>query len=207
MDMSGNQNIRHNNRIPLILASASPRRVDLLAQIGVTPDQIIAPHVDETPLKDETPFEMARRLCLLKAQEIHQRHLDSCVLAADTVVAVGRRFLGKAENEAEARRNLEMLSGRSHRVIGGICLLAPGDQKVIKVVTTAVTFKRLDTSEIDAYIKCGEWQDKAGAYAIQGRAGAFVKRMNGSYSNVVGLALCETANALKGLGVQPPGLV
>jgi septum formation protein len=205
--MSDSQNIPQNIRSPLILASSSPRRVDLLAQIGVFPDQIIAPHVDETPLKDESPCEMARRLCLLKAQEIHQHHLDSCVLAADTIVAVGRRILGKAEDEAQARRFLELLSGRSHRVIGGICLLAPGDKKIIKVVSTAVTFKRLDASEIDAYIKSEEWHGKAGAYAVQGRAGAFVKRINGSYSNVVGLGLCETANALKGLGVQPPGLV
>ena len=197
---------RHIN-IPFILASASPRRVDLLAQIGVTPNYILPAHVDEVALKDETPFELARRLCQLKATEIFKDHPDSCVLAADTIVAVGRRILGKAEDEDAARRTLKMLSGRSHKVVGGICLLAPGGKKVVKVVTTAVVFKRLDTSEIEAYIQSGEWHDKAGAYAIQGRAGAFVRRLNGSYSNVVGLALHETANALKGLGVQPPGLI
>lgn len=195
------------NAIPLILASASPRRVDLLAQIGVTPAHIQPAHVDETPLKDETPLAAARRLARLKALEIQKSHPESCILAADTVVAVGRRILGKAEDEAHARRYLEMLSGRSHKVIGGFCVLAPGGKEVTKAVTTRVTFKRLSKDEIDGYIASDEWHDKAGAYAIQGRAGAFVKSLNGSYSNVVGLPLFEVAGALKGLGVRPPGLI
>lgn len=193
--------------VPLILASASPRRVELLAQIGIVPSAVVPADVDETPLDGESPREAAKRLALLKALEIQKSHPDASILAADTVVAVGRRILGKADDEAHARRYLALLSGRSHRVIGGLCVLAPDGRQVLKAVTTAVTFKRLTPSEIDAYIASGEWTDKAGAYAIQGRAGAFVKSLNGSYSNVVGLALFETAGALKGLGVAPPGLI
>ena len=196
-----------NDPAPLILASASPRRVELLAQIGITPDHVMPAHVDETLLKDETAVNAAKRLALLKAQAIHTDHPDSFVLAADTLVCVGRRILGKADDEDHARRTLNLLSGRSHKVVGGLCLLAPNGKQVLKTVTTSVLFKRLDASEINAYIAGGEWHDKAGAYAIQGRAGAFVRRINGSYSNVVGLALFETANAFKGLGAQPPGLI
>lgn len=196
-----------NATLPLILASASPRRVDLLAQIGVTPDHIVPADVDETPLKGESPREAARRLARIKALEVQKSHPDACILAADTVVAVGARILGKAEDEAHARRYLDMLSGRSHKVIGGVCVLAPGGREVLKAVVTQVTFKRLSEQEINAYIASAEWMDKAGAYAIQGRAGAFVRKLNGSYSNVVGLALCEVAGALKGLGANPPGLI
>ena len=196
-----------NAHIPLILASASPRRVELLAQIGVTPTLIVPALVDETPLKDESPREAAKRLAHLKALEIQKIHPQACILAADTVVAVGRRILGKADDEAHARRYLELLSGRSHQVIGGLSLLAPNGREVLKAVTTMVTFKRLSPAEIDGYIASGEWMDKAGAYAIQGRAGAFVKSLNGSYSNVVGLPLFETAGALKGLGFAPSGLI
>jgi len=206
--MPGNQlSGTRNVHIPLILASASPRRVDLLAQIQVTPDSIVPPHIDETPLKDESPREMAVRLCRLKALEVQKNHPDACIIAADTVVAVGHRILGKAENKREAKRMLEMLSGRSHKVIGGLCVLAPGARQVVKAVTTSVTFKRLDTFEIETYIQSEEWMDKAGAYAIQGCAGAFVRRINGSYTNVVGLPLFETANALKGIGFPHLGLV
>jgi len=196
-----------SGHIPLILASASPRRVELLAQIGVTPDQILPAHVDEVAFNDERPIDMARRLADAKAQEIQKDHPDACIIGADTVVAVGRRILGKAEDEAQARAYLTLLSGRSHRVIGGIAILAPGGVSVIKAITTKVQFKRLSAQEIDGYIASDEWHDKAGAYAIQGRAGAFVKSINGSYSNVVGLAVHEIANTLKGIGVHPPGLI
>ena len=196
-----------SGRIPLILASASPRRVELLAQIGITPDQILPADVDEVALNDERPIDMARRLADAKAREIHKNHPDACIIGADTVVAVGRRILGKAEDEAQARAFLSLLSGRTHRVIGGIAILAPDGAEVIKAITTKVQFKRLSIAEIDGYIASGEWHDKAGAYAIQGRAGAFVKSINGSYSNVVGLAVHEVANALKGLGIHPVGLI
>lgn len=196
-----------NVQIPVILASASPRRVELLAQIGVCPHKIVPAQIDETPLKDETSISLVRRLAGAKALEVQKSHPDACIIAADTIVAVGRRILGKAETEAEARRFLELLSGRSHRVIGGLCVLVPDGRAVHKVVTTSVTFKRLDQCEIDGYLACEEWRGKAGAYGVQGRAGAFVRRINGSYTNVVGLALLETAGALKGLGVHPPGLL
>lgn len=196
-----------SGHIPLILASASPRRVELLAQIGVTPDQILPAHVDEVALNDERPIDMARRLADAKALEIQKDHPDACIIGADTVVAVGRRILGKAEDEAQARAYLTLLSGRSHRVIGGVAILAPGGVRVIKAITTKVQFKRLSAQEIDGYIASDEWHDKAGAYAIQGRAGAFVKSINGSYSNVVGLAVHEVANTLKGIGVHPAGLI
>ena len=202
--------LRLTDHVPLILASASPRRVELLAQIGVTPDHILPAHVDEVPLKDERPIDMARRLAEAKAravqQEIHKDHPNACIIGADTVVAVGRRILGKAEDEAEARRYLNLLSGRSHRVIGGLAILSPAGS-VIKAITTKVAFKRLGADEIDGYLASEEWHDKAGAYAIQGRAGAFVKSINGSYANVVGLAVHDVANALKGLGVHPAGLI
>ncbi|OEJ67202.1 septum formation protein Maf [Magnetovibrio blakemorei] len=191
----------------LILASASPRRVELLAQIGITPNLIVPAHVDETPLDRERPIDMARRLADAKAREVHKNHPQACIIGADTVVTVGRRILGKAEDEAQARAFLTLLSGRSHRVIGGLCVLAPDGRAVLRVLTTKVDFKRLSAAEIDGYIASGEWHDKAGAYAIQGLAGAFVKSINGSYSNVVGLAVHDVANALKGLGIHPPGLV
>jgi len=198
-------------QVPLILASASPRRVELLAQIGVTPDQILPAHVDEVALNDERPIDMARRLAVAKAQEIQKSNPDACIIGADTVVAVGRRILGKAEDEAQARAYLTLLSGRSHRVIGGIAILAPGlapgGVEIVKAITTKVQFKRLSDQEIDGYIASDEWHDKAGAYAIQGRAGAFVKSINGSYANVVGLAIHDVANTLKGIGVHPTGLI
>jgi len=193
--------------IALILASASPRRVELLAQIGITPDHIVPAHVDETPLHRERPIDMARRLADAKAHEVQKDFPQACIIGADTVVTVGRRILGKAEDEAQARAFLTLLSGRSHRVIGGLCVLAPDGRSVLRALTTKVDFKRLSEAEIDGYIASGEWRDKAGAYAIQGLAGAFVKSINGSYSNVVGLAVHDVANALKGLGVHPPGLV
>jgi septum formation protein len=193
--------------IALILASASPRRVELLAQIGITPDLIVPAHVDETPLHRERPIDMARRLADAKVREVQKDHPQACIIGADTVVALGRRILGKAEDEAQARAFLTLLSGRSHRVIGGLCVLAPDGRSVLRALTTKVDFKRLSEAEINGYIASGEWRDKAGAYAIQGLAGAFVKSINGSYSNVVGLAVHDVANALKGLGVHPPGLV
>ena len=192
--------------VPLILASASPRRVELLGQIGIVPDHIRPAHIDETPLKNERPIDMARRLAEAKARAVQAEEPEACVIGADTVVAVGRRILGKAETEAEARGFLNLLSGRSHRVIGGLAVLTP-DGAVVRAITTRVTFKRLSNEEIDGYIESDEWHDKAGAYAIQGRGGAFVKAISGSYANVVGLSIYDVAGALKGLGVHPEGLI
>jgi septum formation protein len=186
----------------LILASESPRRVDLLAQIGIVPGLIEAAGVDESPRSGETPSRLARRLAEAKARLVAERFPDDLVLGADTVVACGRRVLGKSDEEDAARRCLGLLSGRRHRVHGGVSVVFGGDVRT-RLVTTAVRFKRLSADELDAYIRCGEWRDKAGAYAIQGRAGAFVIDVFGSYSNVVGLPLYETAALLRGMGLGP----
>ena len=184
----------------LVLASASPRRLELLAQIGIVPDAVTPVDIDETPAARELPGPLALRLARAKAERAATP--DAWVLAADTVVGLGRRVLGKAEDEGEARRFLGMLSGRRHRVYGGICVIAPDGAASSRVVTTTVIFKRLERAEIDAYLASGEWHDKAGAYAIQGRAGAFVRTVNGSYTNVVGLSLYDTVSLLRGSGFQ-----
>lgn len=185
----------------LVLASASPRRLDLLAQIGVVPDAVVAPEIDERPRKRELPGPMARRLAVIKAQAVAQSEPDAFVLAADTVVACGRRSLGKPEDEAQARAFLRLLSGRRHRVHGGVALIEPDGRIRTRLVTTVVQFKRLSAAEIDGYIAGGEWRGKAGGYAIQGHAAAYVSRINGSYPNVVGLPLYEVAGLLGGHGL------
>lgn len=188
------------DRLRLVLASASPRRLDLLSQMGITPDAVIPADVNETLLDAELPGPAAKRLARLKAEDIADKEPGSLILAADTLVALGRRVLGKPADEAEARKYLSMLSGRRHQVYGGICLIDQAGKVHERLIKTQVSFKRLEQSEIDGYIVSGEWQGKAGAYAIQGLAGAFVKAVNGSYANVVGLALYETNNLLKGVG-------
>ena len=184
----------------LVLASASPRRLELLAQIGITPSAVDPADIDETPLKGELPVPHAARLAEAKARAIAPRHPGAFVLAADTVVACGRRILPKAETRPQALRCLELLSGRRHRVHGGLCVLAPDGRMAARLVTTAVIFKRLEQAEIDDYLASGEWHGKAGGYAIQGRAARYVRQIGGSYSNVVGLPLFETWQLLKGLG-------
>ncbi len=183
---------------PLVLASASPRRRELLAQIGLVPVAIDPAEIDETPLAGETGPNLAERLARAKAAAVAARRPDALVLAADTVVACGRRILPKAETEDEARACLALLSGRRHRVHGGICVAAPGRKPVVRVSTTIVTFKRLSDAEIDAYLASGEWKGKAGGYAIQGRAAALIRFVSGSYSNVVGLDLFASAQMLAG---------
>ncbi len=185
---------------PLVLASASPRRLDLLAQIGLVPDIVDPADIDETPLPLEMPVPHALRLADAKAKGVALRHPGCFVLAADTVVACGRRILPKAEDPGQARACLGLLSGRRHRVLGGICLVAPDGRQALRLVTTTVTFKCLEQKEKEAYLASGEWQGKAGGYAIQGRAAIFVRALSGSYSNVVGLALHETYGLLRGLG-------
>ena len=187
----------------LVLASASPRRLDLLAQIGLAPDRVAPADVDETPLRDELPRRLALRLAAAKAEAVAARSPDAYVLAADTVVAQGRRLLGKAEDAAQARAWLELMSGRAHRVFTGVAVIAPSGRKAVRLAEARVRFKRLTTAEIDAYLACGEWEGKAGAYAIQGRAGGFVIEVQGSYSAVIGLPLYETRMLLDGLGYRP----
>ena len=189
----------------LVLASGSPRRLELLRRIGVEPAAVLPADIDEAPLRHELPAQLADRLAEAKARAVASRRPDAFVLGADTVVACGRRALPKAEDEATARRCLEFLSGRRHRVIGGVCLIAPGGRIGRRRVTTQVVFKRLTSSEVDAYLAAGEWRGKAGGYAIQGSAEAFVRQLNGSYSNVVGLPLYETVSLLRGLGALRDG--
>lgn len=184
----------------LILASASPRRLELLAQVGIVPAQVIAADINETPLKGERPDHLAVRLSQSKARAVAALHPDAYILAADTVVARGARLLEKAADENEARAFLQTLSGRKHVVWGGICVIAPGGRESARVVKTQLGFKKLTPAEIDGYVASGEWKGKAGGYGIQGRAAAFVTSMTGSYSNVVGLSLYDTIQILTGLG-------
>jgi septum formation protein len=186
----------------LVLASASPRRVDLLTQIGFPPDLIAPADIDETPLKDETPARHAERLAVEKARRIAADHPNDFVLGADTVVACGRRILPKAEDPATARKCLSLLSGRRHRVFGGVALIGPDGTLALRRVQSAVAFKRLSDAELDWYLASGEWQGKAGGYAIQGLAARFVREIVGSYSNIVGLPLFETTQLLIGRGVR-----
>jgi septum formation protein len=188
---------------PLVLASASPRRRDLLRQIGIEPAVIDPADIDENPHPRELPAAHARRVARAKAALVSGRHPGAFVLAADTVVACGRRILPKATDRQTARECLTLLSGRRHRVFGAVVLIGPHGRRAERLVVTAVTFKRLSLGEIDAYLASGEWEGKAGGYAIQGRAAQYVPQIVGSYSNVVGLPLYETAALLRGLGFAP----
>lgn len=185
---------------PLILASASPRRLELLAQIGLAPGLIDPAEIDETPLPGETARLLALRLARAKAAAVAERRAGAFVLAADTVVALGRRLLGKPDDEADARRMLTLLSGRAHRVLTAVAVAAPKGRTAARLSETRVRFKRLTAAEIDGYVASGEWAGKAGGYGVQGRAGGFVIALNGSYTGVVGLPLYETRALLIGLG-------
>lgn len=186
----------------LVLASASPRRLDLLAQVGVTPDRVDPADIDETPQRDETPRRHALRLAQEKARAVATRAPGDFVLAADTVVAVGRRILPKAETEADALYCLKLLSGRNHKVFTGVALIAPDGRLASRLVETKVGFKRLSDAERDAYVASGQWKGKAGGYGVQGTAGGFITDLQGSYPSVVGLPLYETLNLLNGLGYR-----
>lgn len=185
-----------------MLASASPRRAALLARIGIVPDRIVAAAIDETPKRDEVPRRLAERLAAAKAAAAAAP--DTLVLAADTVVGMGRRVLPKAEDAATARRCLEQLSGRRHRVTTAIVLIEPAGRTTRRTVETTLAFQRLTTAQIDGYVDGGEWEGKAGGYAIQGFAESFVRFMSGSFSNVVGLPLFETTQLLRGCGWLRP---
>jgi len=192
----------------LILASGSPRRLDLLAQAGITPDKLLPMDLDETPKRAEHPRSLARRLAHEKAEAAFQHvrsdpaWAGSYILAADTVVAVGRRILGKPEYVEEASSALHLLSGRSHWVYTGICLITPQSTTRLKVVETKVRFKRLSGIELKSYLASGEWRGKAGGYGIQGFAGTFIQKLSGSYTGVVGLPLAETVQLLNGEGYE-----
>jgi septum formation protein len=186
----------------LILASASPRRRELLRQIGVTPDDIIAPDIDEAAFREENPRLYAQRMARGKAASVPA--VDAFVLAADTVVACGRRILPKAETPEQAAACLDLLSGRRHRVLTCVVLRSPDGRQVERVCESAVTFARLSLGQQHAYLASQEWQGKAGGYAIQGLAAGFIRALSGSHSNVVGLPLFETAQLLRGLGYLTP---
>lgn len=187
---------------PLWLASASPRRRELLARIGIAPARILETEIDETPRTGELPRQLAARLAEAKARAAASA--EALVLAADTVVGLGRRILGKPADAEEARRFLALLSGRRHQVHTGVALVLPDGAIRRRLVTTTLAFQRLTDQQIAAYIETGEWRGKAGGYAIQGRAEMFVRFLSGSHSNVVGLPLFETAQLLRGCGWLRP---
>lgn len=190
---------------PLVLASASARRLELLCRAGLVPDRVVAARLEEGAAEGELAGALARRLAESKAEAVSKSHRRAFVLGADTVVAVGRRILAKPTDEAEARRCLELLSGRRHRVLTAIAVVTPEGGRGARLVTTAVAFKRLDEAEIAWYLGTEEWRGKAGGYAIQGRASRFVSWLAGSYSNVVGLPVFETVRLLDGLGYRVLG--
>jgi septum formation protein len=192
----------------LVLASGSPRRIELLQQAGIEPDRALPAEVDETPLRAEHPRSLAKRLSKAKAEKALESlkaepdFAGAYILAADTVVAVGRRILPKAELVDEASNCLQLLSGRSHRVYSGVCLISPEGKLRQRLVETRVRFKRLGREELESYLASGEWRGKAGGYAVQGLAGTFVVKLVGSYTNVVGLPLYETVGLLTAEGFK-----
>jgi septum formation protein len=188
--------------VRLILASASPRRLDLLARIGVVPDAVRPAEIDESVPRGELPRVHALRLAREKAEAVAAMEPESLVLAADPVVAVGRRILPKVEDEATLRRCMRLLSGRRHRVLTGVALAVPGDGVRVRLVETMIAMKRLSEAEIDYYASHGEWRGKAGGYALQGYGEVYVRHIAGSYSNVVGLPLAETRVLLKSAGYE-----
>jgi len=188
----------------LVLASASPRRLDLLRQIGLEPDAVDPPDIDESPLKDETTRLLVERLARGKAAVAAARNPGAFVLAADTLVAVGRRILAKPLDEADARRMLALLSGRAHRVLTGVAVVAPDGRTASRISETRLHFKRLTPAEIEGHIASDDWRDASGGYKIHKGAGAFVMSIQGSYTGVVGLPLYEAKALLEGLGFQRP---
>jgi septum formation protein len=186
----------------LILASSSPRRVELLAMAGITPDKIIPADIDETPLPREKPEHLCVRLAKGKAEKVASENPGAIVLGADTVVSCGRRDLGKPVDAADARRMLELLSGRRHKVFGGLCVIDAQGKIRTRLCTTTVAFRRLSKDEIDAYIESREWDGKAGGYAVQGLAAAYVKFISGSHSNIVGLSVYDATAMLDTAGYK-----
>lgn len=198
--MNGNSN---NNAPKILLASASSRRLDLLRQIGITPNDVMPANIDETPHKHEKPQALAERLSQEKAEAVFKENEGCFILAADTVVACGQIILDKAENAKIAAHYIKKLSGRRHQVYGGITLITPKGKVLTRTCKTIMQFKPLSPQEIEEYIESKEWDGKAGGYAIQGFAGSFVKFISGSYSNVVGLSLYDTIGLLKRGGYLP----
>ena len=196
---------RTNDHFPrkhkkLVLASASPRRKQLLEQIGLIPNAISPADIDETPLKGELPHDHALRLAKEKGEAINDKYPDHFILSADTVVACGRHILPKAETIAQAEECLKLLSGRRHHVYGGICIITDQGKVITRLCDTLVKFKQLSNKDINHYLQSGEWEGKAGGYAIQGLAASYISHLQGSYSNVVGLSLYDIMQILEGNG-------
>jgi len=183
-----------------ILASSSPRRLALLADIGIVPDKVLSPDIDETPLKQEQPRKLAERLALEKLRAVITQETNAYILAADTVVGVGRRILPKADTAQDVRDCLRLMSGRRHHVYTGVAMQTPQGQILCRTCDSTVIFRQLSDQDIEAYVQSGEGVGKAGGYAIQGRAAALIRSMSGSYSNIVGLPLFEVAQMLNGTG-------
>ncbi len=198
------KNKPEKSKTPLVLASASPRRLELLKTVGIIPDKVCPADIDETPRKGECPRPLAGRLAVEKARAVAAQNPDAFILAGDSVVACGRRELPKTEDADTAKGHLHLLSGRRHQVWGGICLITPEGKEITRIVKTTVSFKRLSEEDIRTYLDTDEWRGKAGAYGIQGRAAAFVDFLSGSYSNVVGLSLYDTVHMLQGNGYIRP---
>lgn len=192
--------IDNKTEFSLVLASASPRRLQLLRQVGIMPVLVDPADIDETPKFKELPEKLAVRLAKTKLDTVAYKYPNQWILSADTLVACGRRILSKPVDEADARQKLELLSGRRHRVITSVCIVGPSGKFNQKCVTTRVLFKRLHLNEIEFYITTREWRDKAGGYGIQGQGARFIQSINGSYSNIVGLPLFETCGMLEGMG-------
>ena len=188
----------------LVLASASKGRMGLLESAGIIPDSIAPMDIDESPKKGEATDRLVLRLAIEKAKAAFDKNDGAFVIAADTLCAVGKRIIGKAENEDEARKFLKLMSGRRHKVYTGVCVMAPDGRVAKKLVTTSLQLKRLTDEEIDWYLKSGEWVGKSGCYSIQGKGQLFMESINGSFSGVVGLPLCETLKMLVGLGYRLP---
>jgi septum formation protein len=195
--------LKREGEARLVLASASPRRVELLSRIGIKPDIVAPADIDETPLRNERPRALALRLAEGKAAAVASTYPGTFILAADTVVGVGRRILPKTETEPEERECLRLLSGRSHDVFTGVAVIGPDGRKASRIVACRVTFKRMSHSEIEGYVAHGDWRGKAGGYAVQTQAASFVTNISGSYTAIVGLPLYESVALLEGLGFPP----
>ena len=187
-------------KIKFILASSSPQRKKLLETIGITPDDIVPANIDETPKKNEKPKDFALRMSKEKALSVAKNNLNSFILSGDTIVAAGRRIIGKPSSKNEAEKILKLLSGRRHRVLSAFTLIKPDCSEITKVVVSRVKFSRLSDKEINEYLGTNEWQGKAGGYAIQGRASAFVPWISGSYTGVMGFPMNEIKNVLESSG-------
>lgn len=186
----------------LVLASSSPRRVELLASIGIVPDHVMGPDVDESPLKHEDIHPYVERIARLKARSIREKVSDAYILSADTIVELGSKAIFKPQDQEDARSILNRLSGRRHRVYTGVCVISPTGKEAYRHVMTRLSVKRLSAQELEGYLASQEWEGKAGAYSIQGKFSRYIKSISGSYSNVVGLPLYETNALLQGLGFR-----